>query len=792
MGNIYQQVLTLLTTSPGNLTYHLVLAFSVAGAIQAASNLWRNSEFPQGRRMVIGLGLLLGTRLILFVGAGLAYQDLIDLHTLLPIIDRAVSTLSLLLIIWLWAFPEPLRLADAASGLLGLLILAAFALNGVWWSTHSAGSAFNASLPDYGWETLALLLLMLGIIAIIARRPNGWGYGLAMMGIASVGHLAHLAFPVLESDLPGAVRLAQLASYPILLALPHRFNTPIAKPPTPANQATIQEHRRYGVEPGVFQSILSLSTVAASQPETCKDITRTVAEALLADICLVIHSSGGDGQFFIQCGYDLIREETLASITLDNSQVPLLTTAMQRSSPLRLPASSTSRDLYSLGQILGLVRTGHLLAAFVPSSAGKPPLMGIVLLSPYSDKRWSSEDQAYLTNITNLLAPIFQHTHQAAITQKELATTKQNLQAFQELLEDTQNENTGLRMELSNISKQAMKEQEKDMAVLITAQQESQDRITRLKIENQRLGELIESITSEDASQSPDIEQLQEELRLTLEEIARLQNQIPAMEQNMTALQTTSSTDGLLDGQLAVFTSIVQELRQPMSSIIGYTELLLGESMGILGALQRKFMERVRASTERMNLLLDDLSQIATLDRGELDISQEAVDLSGVIDEAIANTRTQLQERGIVLRVDLPDEMPQLHADRDAFQQILIRLLQNAGTASPINGEIFLRASTNNTGDDQDFVLMQVADQGGGISKDDLPRVFSRLYRADHPLIQGLGDTGVGLSIVKTLVEAHTGRIWVDTEMGKGSTFSLLIPLARGSTLVDGEEDVSL
>ena len=76
---------------------------------------------------------------------------------------------------------------------------------------------------------------------------------------------------------------------------------------------------------------------------------------------------------------------------------------------------------------------------------------------------------------------------------------------------------------------------------------------------------------------------------------------------------------------------------------------------------------------------------------------------------------------------------------------------------------------------------MQIADQGGGIPKEDLSRVFSRLYRADNPLIQGVGDTGVGLSIVKTLVEAHNGRIWVDTEIGKGSTFSLLIPISNGS-----------
>lgn len=177
---------------------------------------------------------------------------------------------------------------------------------------------------------------------------------------------------------------------------------------------------------------------------------------------------------------------------------------------------------------------------------------------------------------------------------------------------------------------------------------------------------------------------------------------------------------------------------------------------------------------------MDDLFQIVALDTEGLTLQPEAVDLGTVIDEAIADTRNQFQERRIVVRVDLPDEMPQIIADRDALEQILIQLLKNAGTATPVNGEIFLRASIYQTDDAQDFVLMQVADQGGGIPKEDIPRVFSRLYRADNPLIQGIGDTGVGLSIVKTLVEAHNGRIWVDTELGKGSTFSLLIPLSNG------------
>jgi two-component system sensor histidine kinase VicK len=122
--------------------------------------------------------------------------------------------------------------------------------------------------------------------------------------------------------------------------------------------------------------------------------------------------------------------------------------------------------------------------------------------------------------------------------------------------------------------------------------------------------------------------------------------------------------------------------------------------------------------------------------------------------------------------------MPFIHADRDALQQVLINLLMNACAVTPNDGEIFLRANIHDSEKDQHFALVQVTDQGGGIPEGDLQRVFSRLYRADYPSITGIGDTGVGLSIVKTLVEAHGGRIWVDTEDGVGSTFSLLLPIA--------------
>lgn len=189
-----------------------------------------------------------------------------------------------------------------------------------------------------------------------------------------------------------------------------------------------------------------------------------------------------------------------------------------------------------------------------------------------------------------------------------------------------------------------------------------------------------------------------------------------------------------------------------------------------------KFLERIKASVERMQAMTDELIQITAIEGTNSLIETEPVDLSIVIDDAIAFTRAQLREKNIALRVDLPDHLPELSADRDALQQILIHLLQNAGSVTPTEGEIALRARLEQNGHNS-HVLLQVSDTGEGIPDDDLPRVFSRLYHAEKALIQGVSDTGVGLAIAKTLVEAHNGQIWVDSEEGNGSTFSVKLPL---------------
>jgi len=315
-----------------------------------------------------------------------------------------------------------------------------------------------------------------------------------------------------------------------------------------------------------------------------------------------------------------------------------------------------------------------------------------------------------------------------------------------------------------------------DVASWMLAQEESQRIIEQLQAEN---AELRIGANNMVPTMAPPIQgsmEIEQELRNTLQDVTRLQNQLVDANRKLQELEkgqvATKSTE-----QAEVVASISQELRQPLSSVVGYTDLLLGESVGILGALQRKFVERIKASTERIHSMIDDMIQITTLETELNDLKPESVDLNLIIDNAMSYTSSQVREKNISMHLELPKKLAPIQADREALQQIMIHLLQNAGAATPFEGAIKLKVETRNE-DGMGFIQIQVTDSGGGIAPNDLPRVFTRLYRADNVLIQGIGDTGVGLSIAKTLTEAQHGRIWVESEPGKSTTFSVLLPIA--------------
>jgi len=242
------------------------------------------------------------------------------------------------------------------------------------------------------------------------------------------------------------------------------------------------------------------------------------------------------------------------------------------------------------------------------------------------------------------------------------------------------------------------------------------------------------------------------------------------------------------ENRAEMIASLAHELRTPMTSIVGYTDLLLGESLGILGEMQRKFLQRVKANIERMGDLLNDIIEVTAMESGRVELRPEPVDLITVIEEAIMGLSARFRERDLSVRLDMALALPPVRADRDALYQIMLHLLSNACQCSREGTEIVVSGHLEEAEREglPSYVRVSVSDTGGGIAPEDRPKVFQRFYRADRPLIAGLGETGIGMAIAKTLVEALGGRIWLESEMGVGSTFSFILPVDRGEE--EGEE----
>lgn len=293
---------------------------------------------------------------------------------------------------------------------------------------------------------------------------------------------------------------------------------------------------------------------------------------------------------------------------------------------------------------------------------------------------------------------------------------------------------------------------------------------TRLAQMKSRAGPLraVASAPSVDSPrpESEQIERLAGELQLALQELAELRARVTAEEKQVPPGPNTEA-----------ITALAQELRQPLSSMLGYTDLLLGDSVGRLGATQRQFVERVRSGVERMRTLLSDLVQITAIETGELSLTPAPIDLLRCVEEAVTQAAPSLREKDLGLRMDFPDEVPALLGDEAAVIQILVHLINNASGASPEGAEIGLSAQLV-PGAPSGFLLISVSDRGEGIAPEDFGRVFEPVYRAELSLLGGLGDSGAGLALVKALSEEMGGRVWIESEQAGGSTLSVLLPLA--------------
>jgi signal transduction histidine kinase len=221
------------------------------------------------------------------------------------------------------------------------------------------------------------------------------------------------------------------------------------------------------------------------------------------------------------------------------------------------------------------------------------------------------------------------------------------------------------------------------------------------------------------------------------------------------------------------FVSLVShELRTPMTSIRGYADMLEKEVVGPLTQQQAEFVSTILSNAERMGVLVSDLQDISRIETGQIRLKIEPVRLVEALEDGLEATRAQIEARAQRLMVEVSQDL-MVHADPARLTQVLINLLSNACKYTPQRGRIRVRAWLKDG-----CVHCAVSDTGVGISLEDQARLFTKFFRSDDPAVRNMPGTGLGLCIVKSLVELQGGEIEMESLPGKGTTVTFTVPTA--------------
>lgn len=237
------------------------------------------------------------------------------------------------------------------------------------------------------------------------------------------------------------------------------------------------------------------------------------------------------------------------------------------------------------------------------------------------------------------------------------------------------------------------------------------------------------------------------------------------------------SKDKDIENMKSDFVSMAaHELRTPITSIHGYLDVFLKENQDKLTPDGRDLLSKVAIATQQLQGLVENLLAVSKIERGALRTNMERVDYLTTVKQIVDEINVRARDKNIKLTLELPKmDSISIEADKVRIGEVVMNLLSNAINYTPANGSIKVWMET-----DADSVTTHIQDSGQGIPKEAIPHLFGKFFRVVQKLGQESKSNGLGLYITKSIIDLHHGRIWVDSEVGKGSTFSFTIPFKQG------------
>ncbi len=795
---LLEQILQLLSGSPGNVIYHLITLFSLQVIFALSFTQWRrNPADTLMRRTMWASAAIFVSRLGLLLAGLVVSGNVATAVSVLPPLEQAINTATAVLMVW--ALVPPFRKQPQLGDTLALILLLVIGVMYIffaqtWPDMALSGIPYSETTQATIWAVVQLVILILGVILSFTDRSLWLSLRQIILIILLAAYVFHLwANPdtvSTQTDIAYWIRLGYLITFPLWAAFVYRTNMQALLITAPAPKITHETD---------LPLIINLATRVVSSLQSQENVENAISmvNRLIpaSHIALALNLENAKSHLQVTSNQQTRNpaENTNWQINLD--EWAAFRQALMENQTIELTTDGIgARQMRLWYEEMGLPPQGSLLIE--PMYAEKTAVGLLLLGAKPGEEAWSIEHKNTASALAAYFAQVIHNSNafnhaadQIAVTAIPITDSPQisgriiSLEDERDQLKSALEISQARLLQAESQSAKSSKQARDLAATLEELEQITQDeRVEVLETEIETLRESLIEAEEAMALAAADERGLSTEWIMTA--ITRYSSQLEAAQARIQLLEADlmHRERGVAD-ELVI--SLAQDLRTPMTSIAGYTDLLLSEMLGILGEKQRDFLKRVKANVERMDTFLDLIVQLTTSGDMGSELTVEPVDVQTVVETAVSTIITQIREKNLHLDMQIDPEMPQLAINREALQQILSNLLGNACQVSAQNTRVAISATINklpespNNGhtDPISFIHLAITDSGGGVNIDNRARVFDPQFRADNPLIAGLGDTGAGMAIARTLTEANGGRVWIDSEMGAGSTLSVLFPI---------------
>ena len=711
------QMNLIMTDFPGALVYFLTTILVLTLSLVPMLKLKNRPAFGTSRHFWVGLIILLTLQFIAMVLNAIGWIISYENFRILSILDRTFSMFSLVCLLWILLQDVRKQKWTLLAGSLGLIALLISLISIMMFIFSSAKSLYFNAWVSGIWYIVGFFLCLSGLIFLLIKQRTQKLIRLIILALAACGFVAQIFLPG-DNFLPGYIRFSQLVFYPILILF---FSSSQLIPgpiegisSTPQNRSS-----RLDLTPRVASALLENSLQGSSR-KLLNSLTHSISLLVMADICAIVQLDRKNSQLHIQNIYDLFLEDYLKDFDLNFSQVPGLSSAFMDQVQITI-SDTKSQDLQSLFDATGYNQLGDV-TLFPLKFNGRDIDTGFLFMTPYTLRQGKPEILQGLEKVSPTILQVLDHAremenHKAAsdaqlISLNQVTREKDDLK---EQLDHAQILLAELRSEFTNIKNNHQKE----IQFWVDRQQQLEKELQSLKEVAERAHTALSDL---DALQSQKHD-LEDRLAASSEKIHNLQN---ALLKTKTMIEETVASQNSDEYNPGSFQAPETPPAPLWSSLVG--------------------------TNSTGNRLID------------------------ITTEIIENASEALTGKGLRLDINYNNNEEMITKRADWVSEILQNLLSNAINASPNGQAIILDLSTEQDQTGASSLVVQVTDQGGGISNQEQSSFFSMVDRQGQPIPGGIGDA-VAIRHVVHMVKHAQGKLWVKSGIDRPTIFKVSLPI---------------